>query len=111
LGFPTANLRVSPDKILPPGVFAVGVALPSGTRRGGMMNIGRRPTVLRDGPPTVEVHLFDFLGRLDGQRLTVDVLGRLRSEKKFSSRAALVRQLHEDERRARSFVARSGWLA
>lgn len=111
LGFPTANLRVSPDKILPPGVFAVGVALPSGTRRGGMMNIGRRPTVLRDGPPTVEVHLFDFLGRLDGQRLTVDVLGRLRSEKKFSSRAALVRQLHEDERRARSRVARSGWLA
>ncbi|MBL0350546.1 MAG: riboflavin biosynthesis protein RibF [Elusimicrobia bacterium] len=111
LGYPTANLRVSPDKILPAGAFAVGVALPSGTRRGGMMNIGRRPTVLADGPQTVEVHVFDFLGRLDGQRLTVDLLGRLRPEKKFPSRADLIRQLREDERRARSRVGRSGWLA
>jgi len=111
LGFPTANLRVSRDKILPSGVFSVGVTLPSGTRRGGMMNIGRRPTLGARGGATVEVHLFDFLGDLTGQSLSVECLAPLRGEKKFPSLAALVRQLRSDEGRARTQVARAGWLA
>ncbi len=101
LGVPTANLAVERDKILPPGVFAVRVLLPSGTPRGGMMNIGVRPTFGAQGERTVEVHIFDFVGDLTGQRLRVDLLARLREERRFPSRHALLGQLQQDERAAR----------
>jgi riboflavin kinase/FMN adenylyltransferase len=55
--------------------------------------------------------LFDFLGDLTGQSLSVECLAPLRGEMKFPSLAALVRQLRLDEGRARTQVARARWLA
>ncbi len=105
IGYPTANLALEDTRKLIPkrGVYATTVRLPGGDRRGGMMNIGRRPTF--DGMNvTVEVHLFDFEGDLYGDRLAVQFLRRLRDEQKFDSADALVMQLSEDERHCRSIV-------
>jgi len=105
LGYPTANLALEDARKLVPtrGVYATVVTLPDGRTRGGMMNIGRRPT-FDEMDVTVEVHLLDFEGDLYGERLSVQFLQRLRDEQKFESADALAAQLSEDERRCRTVV-------
>jgi riboflavin kinase/FMN adenylyltransferase len=105
IGYPTANLALEDARKLVPkrGVYAIHAYLPDGTRRGGMMNIGRRPTF--DGMDvTVEAHLFDFEGDLYGECLSVQFLQRLRDEQKFDSPDALAMQLSEDEQHCRTIV-------
>jgi riboflavin kinase/FMN adenylyltransferase len=100
LGYPTANLDVPSFKILPPGVSLVRVLLPSGIRRVGLCNHGTRPTWRGAGPAT-EIHLLNFDGDLVGQVLNVEFLRHLRHERRFTSTAALVRQIRRDEIQAR----------
>jgi riboflavin kinase / FMN adenylyltransferase len=103
LGYPTANLQpVHPHKVVPrEGVYAVTVKrLSTGASFGGMMNIGRRPTF--DGKTSrLEVHLFEFSGRLYGETLRIAFVERLRDEQKFDSVGALIEQLSIDEARCR----------
>ncbi len=70
-----------------------------------MMNVGIRPTFETDGRRTVEVHLFDFDGDLYGQTLAVDVVARLRDERRFGGIEALVAQLGEDAGQAKTALA------
>ncbi|SHK44932.1 bifunctional riboflavin kinase/FAD synthetase [Rhodothermus profundi] len=101
LGFPTANLQLThPRKVVPRnGVYAVRVWLPDAELpRGGMMNIGVRPT-FAGGQRTLEVHVLDFEGDLYGQLLRVDFIERLRDEQRFPSVAALREQLFRDRQR------------
>lgn len=105
LGYPTANLDLDDARKLVPkrGVYATRVTLPDGGHRGGMMNIGRRPT-FDEMDVTVEVHLLDFEGKLYGERLSVQFLQRLRDEQKFDSAGALSSQLSQDEKHCRTVI-------
>ena len=69
------------------------------------MNVGRRPTFEADGRATVEVHLFDWSGDLYGRPLAVDVVARLRDERRFDGPDALVAQLDRDAAEARRQLA------
>jgi len=96
LGFPTANLEPdSREKLIPAsGAYAVW-ALVDGHRMPAMMNIGTRPTF--DGKQqTLEVDILSAVGNLYGQPMTVEFVGRLRAERKFESREALIAQLVHD---------------
>ncbi|MEA5536721.1 bifunctional riboflavin kinase/FAD synthetase [Crocosphaera sp. XPORK-15E] len=96
IGFPTANLQLPPNKLLPRrGVYCVTVQLETATEIKGVMNIGSRPTV-NGQVPTVEVHLLDWSGDLYGQTLTVMLEKFLRPEQKFPSLNALKCQIQED---------------
>src|SRR6266850_2366389 len=106
IGVPTLNLA-PPDarKLLPPdGVYAVWVWW-RGTRYGGMMNQGARPTFAEQGR-TLEVHLFDFAGDLYGETVRVEWVERLRDVQAFPSREALVAQLERDRQAARASLNR-----
>lgn len=95
IGFPTANLQLPPDKLLPRyGVYGVDV-LQDGTVFKGVMNIGCRPTVAGEAP-TIEVHLLHWSGDLYGQTLKVDLIEFLRPEQKFASVEALKQQITKD---------------
>jgi riboflavin kinase / FMN adenylyltransferase len=102
IGFPTANLQVSPEKFVPrKGVYRVTVkgAAIEGL---GVMNIGDRPTVDQALPQTtIEVHLLDWSGDLYGQTLTVELESFLRPEQKFGSLDELKAQIQIDCDRAR----------
>lgn len=105
LGYPTANLDVGKDKILPNGVFAVTVLLPTGVERRGLLNIGVRPTFRTAVPQrSVEVHILDFSGTLTGRRLRLSFRKKLRDEIKFPSVKALVHQIAIDESAARRII-------
>ena len=106
LGYPTANLKLDPGCGLKFGIYAVRVGL-EGLRYDGVASFGRRPT-FDDGPPLLEVHLFDFSGDLYGASIDVAFLAWIRSELKFTSVAELIRRMDEDCRLARSALARSG---
>lgn len=104
IGFPTINLAIPPDKLLPPdGVWAVWVETPAG-RFGGMMNQGHRPT-FGDGRRLLEVHLFDFEGDLYDRRLRIAWVAPLRAIRRFDGVQALRQQLEHDEARARAILA------
>jgi riboflavin kinase/FMN adenylyltransferase len=103
LGFPTANLTL--DGYLAPrfGVYAVTVDI-SGTRYGGVANIGLRPTI---GTPDLrfETHIFDFSGDLYGQQIGVELVRFIRAERKFDGLDALKAQIAADSAAARALLA------
>ena len=99
LGYPTANLWIrDKDKIIPErGVYAVFATLDDGTTHPAMLNIGCRPTV--DGPDhkqTLEAHIIRWDGDLYGRQLRLDLIRRLREERKMESLDALRDQLRRD---------------
>ena len=95
IGFPTANLKLPPEKYLPRyGVYSVDVFLER-TILKGVMNIGCRPTVAGEAP-TVEVHLLNWSGDLYDRTLKVNLLKFLRPERKFDSVEALKQQITRD---------------
>jgi riboflavin kinase / FMN adenylyltransferase len=107
LGFPTANLRLDARKILPAnGVYAVRVRLP-GERRAdhaGVCNIGVRPTFGGEPRLHVEVYLLDVAIDLYGLTLAVEVVARLRDERRFTGIDALKAQIAADVEQARALL-------
>lgn len=95
LGFPTANIQVWEQLLLPANGVYASYAWLEGRRYAAAANIGIRPTV--DGHSlTVEAHLLDFDGRIYGQELTLDIIDRIRDERKFNGLDALVAQIQAD---------------
>ena len=100
LGFPTANLDLHHELHPPRGVYVVEVEL-DGERRRGVLNIGLRPT-FGEGEETVEVHLLDFAGELYDRDLEVELIAKLRDERRFASPDDLAAQIRDDVDRARA---------
>jgi riboflavin kinase / FMN adenylyltransferase len=97
LGYPTANLKSTDDEkiVLGNGIYAVYTDV-EGVQYKGMMSIGFRPTV--DGKKrVVEVNIFDFNKEIYGAVIRVHVKKHLRSEAKFDSLEALVKQIDQDK--------------
>jgi riboflavin kinase/FMN adenylyltransferase len=105
LGFPTANMRLSPEATLKEGIYAVRFRRADGTLYDGVANFGRRPTVDDDGAPLLETFVFDFSGDLYGEICAVSFFGFLRAEVKFDGLDALVAQMKRDEAEARALLA------
>jgi len=104
LGFPTANLRLDPNCGLKHGIYAVRVGI-GGKRHPGVASFGRRPT-FDNGPPLLEVFLFDFDGDLYGREIDVAFISWIRHEEKFDSLDALLAQMAADSARARDALDR-----
>lgn len=111
LGYPTANLRFDYVPALPPlGIYTGRVAVPErgvGPGHPALVSVGVRPTFHDDGRVLVEVHLLDFDGDLYGAMLELDLLDRLRDERRFEGADALVAQMHRDEADARRLLGLS----
>jgi len=104
LGFPTANLRVDANKLLPAnGIYAVRVGLPGDlcATRPAVASVGVRPTFGDHNARLVEVHLLDMSMDLYGVRITTTFVEWLRSEERFDTVEALIRQMSEDVAQAR----------
>ncbi|MGP0106233.1 bifunctional riboflavin kinase/FAD synthetase [Rhodoblastus sp.] len=102
LGFPTANIAVDASCRLRHAIYAVEIDL-DGRRLKGVASFGRRPTV-DDGPPLLEVYLFDFSDDIYGRAIEVFFVDFLRPEEKFESLDALIAQIRQDEAQARRIL-------
>lgn len=101
LDFPTANIAIG-DYLRPAyGIYAVRVGLPDGRRFDGVANLGIRP-MFEPPKELLEVYLFDFVGDLYGQELSVELHHFLRPEWKLDGLDALKAQIARDCDNARA---------
>jgi riboflavin kinase/FMN adenylyltransferase len=105
LGYPTANLSIAEDyKILPKeGVYVVRAHIEQKWFY-GMMNIGHNPTVSDGFQKTVETYFFGFEGNLYDKFLQIQLLKRIRDEKKFDSIDTLKAAMKKDEIYSKKFI-------
>jgi riboflavin kinase/FMN adenylyltransferase len=104
LGFPTANLDLPPERIVPAdGVYAGRVIDPP---RSAAVSIGTRPAV-GGVDRRVEAHLLDFDGDLYGRTLRVELLGWLREQRKFDGLETLIEQIRRDCEETRRIASKS----
>lgn len=103
IGFPTANIEVWSEQIIPAnGVYAGWAKLGDESFK-AVTNIGIRPTFEGDNI-TVEAHLLDFDRDIYGEILEVSFETRLRAEKKFNGIDELVAQIKTDAESARTYL-------
>jgi riboflavin kinase/FMN adenylyltransferase len=100
LGFPTANLSVSPEQAVPAdGVYATrayidGKAYPSLTYIGSSPTFGGKER-------RIEAYVLDYNGTLYGRELKIDIMERLRGDVKFKSTEELKQQIAEDVKKGK----------
>jgi riboflavin kinase/FMN adenylyltransferase len=111
LGFPTANLDLRLDHVVPGnGIYAVRARWDGANGReggpwiDGVASIGVRPT-FDNGPRSIEVFLLDFNADLYGREMQVAFIARQRGEERFENIEALVAQMHADVRLTRRLLA------
>ncbi len=95
LGFPTANLQLETNQATPPdGVYATWAYI-DGKVYKSMTNIGKRPT-FGNNERTIEIYILEYQGTLYGTKMSIDIIDRLRDEKKFNSVDELKNQITKD---------------
>ena len=99
LGFPTANLDVPADLLVP----AYGIYAGSALGHRAAISIGVNPHY-GGSERRIEPYLLDFDGDLYGRRLVIELWRRLRDERAFASEAELVAQIAADVEATRAAV-------
>ena len=95
LGYPTANVAVRPDKLIPPDGVYRATARHDGRDHLGLVSIGTNPTF--DGTQrSVEAWLLDFEGSLYGEELALRDFRFVRAQRRFDSVEELVEQMRAD---------------
>jgi riboflavin kinase/FMN adenylyltransferase len=98
LGFPTANVSVPGDVLLPAdGIYAGWYERPDGAIHPTAISLGRRPTFYAEAHASLlEAHLLDFSGGLYDEHAKVRFVAWLRGELKFAAVDELVAQIGRD---------------
>ena len=106
IGFPTANLSIPEEMLLPrDGVYACWYYRPDGSRYMAAVNIGLRPTFqTNDSKSILEAHLIGFDGDLYGESGRIEFVEYLREERQFDGVDALTTQLKSDVQASQSLL-------
>ena len=102
MGYPTINLEIAPEKLLPQGVMAAWVSdgkdsYPS------VINIGVRPTFFSNSSVSLEAYLLGYAGEWKHSDVTVYLAGYIRPEKRYKSMAALKSRISKDVAEAKKY--------
>lgn len=96
LGFPTANISVAQEKIVPKnGVYGVNVIVGSKTFA-GVCSVGVNPTIEKHAKRTIEAHILDFDRDIYDEVITVTFKKRIRDEVRFDNTRQLTEQIQKD---------------
>ncbi|QIK70062.1 bifunctional riboflavin kinase/FAD synthetase [Erysipelothrix sp. HDW6C] len=104
IGFPTANLDVVDEYVIPAeGVYA-GFVEVNGEVFQSMLSIGHNPTFNHTEHLAIETHILDFDRDIYGELLKQTFVAKLRGQIKFDSVDALITQMKADEAKAREIL-------
>lgn len=103
LGYPTANIVISPLVDITEGVYYATVRI-DGYNFDAMAYIGTHPTVGEADRRLLEVNIFNFSGNLYGSRIEVTLLDFIRGEQKFSSPEELINAIDKDKEIVLSYI-------
>ncbi|MGU9951714.1 MAG: riboflavin biosynthesis protein RibF [Gammaproteobacteria bacterium WSBS_2016_MAG_OTU1] len=101
LGFATANISLSFNPVCE-GIFVAAAAVGDKTQLAAV-SIGKNPTVSTGQLLQVEAHLIDFEGDLYGQRLSLQLLHKLRDECKYDNLTDLRAAIETDVLQAKEW--------
>ncbi len=104
IGFPTANVEVPAEYILPlPGVYAAYIIV-KGKMYKAMVNLGHNPSINYSVILSLEAHILDFSEDIYGERVFIRFKSYLRKEVKFMNQTNLVMQLELDQKNVRKLL-------
>lgn len=105
IGFPTLNIKVPENKVLPPrGVYICRVTIDDNSYF-AMSNLGTKPTVSEKNEDILEVHVLDYNEDTYGKYVKVELLRHLRMEQKFGNINELSRQIEIDLSEVKRFIS------
>ncbi|MGO3690396.1 MAG: bifunctional riboflavin kinase/FAD synthetase [Psychroflexus halocasei] len=104
LGYPTANLKIKEDyKLIPrEGVYVVQSEIDEKLYF-GLMNIGTNPT-FDEVDQSIETYFFDLNKDLYEQKISIQLLKRLRGEQKFDGPNQLIEAMNKDKEQALNYI-------
>lgn len=105
IGFPTANIQVSPDLIVPQRGVYVTRTIYNGMTYNSITNIGYNPTFKDTHQTHIETNMFDFDTDIYGENLDIEFLHKVRDEKKFPTVNDLIAQIKADVVFAKEFLS------
>lgn len=113
LSFPTANLKIPPEKLLPKNGVYIALVEVEEQKYQGLVNIGVKPTFqpktsLKLEDASVEVHILNFAKNIYNRIITISLIKKIREEKRFSNTEELSQQINNDKLRALEFFSLSG---
>lgn len=107
LGFPTANIDVDDQLLLPgDGIYATWAVI-DGKRHRSATSIGIRPT-FELSQRLVEVFVMDFSADLYGKTVGVEFIKKVRDQEKFDGLDALIKQINQDVDDCRQVLDQDG---
>lgn len=101
IGFPTANVHPYHTAIPAQGVY-IAESIIQGKAYPSAVNIGIAPTI-RNEDITIEAHVLDYSEDIRGAEIEIQFHKRLRPEKKFSGKEALIEQIGVDVNAVRAY--------
>lgn len=104
IGFPTANVQGIKNVIPATGVYAVRVSINNGPLLPAALNIGHLPSIADERPLSVEAHILDYNDDCYDQNIRIELIERIREEKKFDGLDALKEQIARDVKRCREIL-------
>ncbi|HEY6170628.1 MAG TPA: bifunctional riboflavin kinase/FAD synthetase [Candidatus Kapabacteria bacterium] len=105
LGYPTINLSMQANKLIPTDGVYSGLTIIDGIRYPAAISIGTRPTVTDSQERVVEAFLLDFSGDLYEKKVILEFQNFLRSQVKFDSLEVLRNQISLDVVAVRSDIS------
>ena len=92
IGFPTANIHYPEDIVQIP----YGVYIGKSANHKIVLNWGLKPTVNNTKQPVLEAHFINFTDNLYGKKIKIELIKKIRDERKFSSIEELKEQIRKD---------------
>lgn len=105
LGFPTANLDYTDNRLLlPDGVYSALVRVEGGNQMYGAAVFIGTPSTFEGSQRAVEAHLLDYAADLYGATLTLTLKSRIRETKTFASVPELTEAIEQDISQIRAML-------
>lgn len=106
IGFPTANIQVSSDLLVPHKGVYVTRTVYRGMTYQSVTNIGNNPTFKNGNQLHIETNLFDFDLDIYGESIEIEFLHKIRDEQKFATVNDLIEQIKRDVLFAKDFLGK-----
>jgi len=104
LGFPTINIPA--PKNIPEGIYIARVSAPNLLKNYPALAFVGAAITFGEAEKHLEAYLLDWQGDLGGRKVCVELVRKIRDNKRFKSAGALIKQMKKDEQVARNFFKR-----
>jgi len=106
INIPTANIKIDDEsKLIPKNGIYICKIIVKGKMHNGLLNIGVNPT-FNSHKLSIEANIFNFNDSIYDEKITVEIIKRLRDEKRFEDIESLVQQIQKDKEECLKFFSR-----